>query len=136
MRVKFRQKNEDKGWGDISSAGPKPHKKRVLSHLTQDLGLCYSGGMKKDSLWPAVTVLILYTGLLFGAFSWMLKAQIQPIKEILTNHITDTNKKIDDLRQETNSRFDKLNERFDRLNERFDSLYELLLKDKQNKSSK
>ena len=81
--------------------------------------------MKKDSLWPAVTVLILYTGLLFGAFSWMLNAQIQPIKEILTNHITDTNKKID-----------QLSEQFSQLSERFDRLYELLLKEKQNKSSK
>ena len=56
------------------------------------------------------TVLILYTGLLFGAFSWMLKAQIQPIKEILTNHITDTNKKIDDIKTDTNKRLDHLRE--------------------------
>ena len=50
--------------------------------------------MKKDSLWPAVTVLILYTGLLFAGFSWMIKAEVKPIKELLTNHITDTNKKV------------------------------------------
>ena len=54
---------------------------------------------------------VLYTGFLFGGFSWMLKsqitplkemftAQITPIKELLNNHITDTNKKIDELRQE------------------------------------
>ena len=54
---------------------------------------------------------------------------IDHIDKTLTNHITGTNQKIDDLMQETNSRFDKLNERFD-------SLYELLLKDKLNKSSK
>ena len=88
--------------------------------------------MKKDSLWPAVTVLILYTGLLFGAFSWMLKAQIQPIKEILTNHITDTNKKIDRL----SDRFDKLSDRIDKQNDQFNRLYEFLLKEKQNESAK
>ena len=93
--------------------------------------------MKKDSLWPAVTFIVLYTALLFGGWAWMLhahtkqikaeiKAEITPIKEALTNHITSTNKKIDDLRQETNSRFDKLNERFD-------SLYKLLLREKGNK---
>ena len=52
----------------------------------------------------------------------MLKAQIsntndtlKSIKELLTNHISDTNKKID------------------RLNDRFDRLYELLFKEKEPK---
>ncbi len=75
--------------------------------------------MKKDSLWPAVTFLVLYTSLLFAGFSWMLKAEIGPIKEILTNHITDTNKKIED-----NSK------KIDRLSDRFDRLYEFLIKQK------
>ena len=92
--------------------------------------------MKKDSLWPAVTFIVLYTALLFGGWAWMLnahtkqikaeiKAEITPVKEALTNHITETNKKIEQL---TN--------RFDKLSDRFDRLYELLLKDKQNKSAK
>ena len=88
--------------------------------------------MKKDSLWPAVTFIVLYTALLFGGWAWMLhahtkqiKAEITPIKEALTNHITSTNKKIEQL---TN--------RFDKLSDRFDRLYELLLKDKQNESAK
>ena len=51
-----------------------------------------------------------------------MKRQIQ---KDLSNHITETNKKIEQL---TN--------RFDKLSDRFDRLYELLLKDKQNKSSK
>ena len=75
--------------------------------------------MKKDSLWPAVTFLVLYTGLLFAGFSWMLKAQVQPIRELLTNHITGTNQKIE-----------QLTDRIDNLTDRFDRLYELLLKDK------
>ena len=92
-------------------------------------------GMEQiGSLWPVVTAFVLYTGLLFGGFAWMLKAcikpieksfdkheknmkellkaQITPIKELLDNHITDTNKKID------------------KLSDRFDRLYEILIKDK------
>ena len=65
---------------------------------------------------------VLYTGLLFGGFSWMLKAQIDPLKELLTNHITDTNKKID-----------RLSDRFDTLSDRFDRLYEILLEEKEQK---
>ena len=45
----------------------------------------------------------------------LLMAEIKPIKEALTNHITDTDKRID------------------RLTDRFDKLYELLLKDKEQK---
>ena len=60
-----------------------------------------------ESIWPAVTFLVLYTGFIFAGFNWMLKAQtkqinvqIEPIKELLTNHITDTDKKIDAVRAE------------------------------------
>ena len=49
----------------------------------------------------------------------MLKAQITPIKDLLNNHITDTNKKIDNL-----------SDRIDKLSNRFDRLYEILIKDK------
>ncbi len=66
-------------------------------------------------IWPVVTLLIIYTGLIFTGFNWMLSAKIDPINEKLDNHITDTNKKID------------------RLSERFDKLYHHLLKEKENK---
>ncbi len=74
-----------------------------------------------------VTLLVLYTGLLFAGFSWMIKAEnkrleakIENIKELLANHITDTNKKIED-----NSK------KIDRLSDRFDRLYEFLIKQKE-----
>ena len=37
-----------------------------------------------------------------------LKAEIAPIKVALDNHITDTNKKIEDLKTDTNKQFDNL----------------------------
>ena len=76
-------------------------------------------------------------GVLFGGIAWMIHVQISPVKQsltdvkesldkheknitaLLTNHITDTNRKID-----------KLSDRIDDLSGRFDRLYELLLKDK------
>ena len=96
--------------------------------------------MKKDSLWPAVTFLVLYTGLLFAGFSWMLKAEVKPIKEILTNHITDTNKKIEDTRKELvnlrkDTRRELVNLRKD-TNEQFSRLYELLIQDRKQKQAK
>ena len=51
---------------------------------------------------------------------------IKSINSLLTNHISETNKKIDQL----SNRFDRLSDRFDRLSDRFNSLYELLLKEK------
>ena len=57
---------------------------------------------------------------------------IDHINKTLTNHITDTNKKIDRL----SDRFDKLSDRIDKQNDQFNRLYELLLKDKLNKSAK
>ncbi len=47
----------------------------------------------------------------------MIDAQISPVKDLLTNHITDTNKKIEKL----SDRFDKLSDRFDKMSDRFDS---------------
>ena len=64
----------------------------------------------------------------FGGIAWMIHVQISPVKksvndvkELLTNHITDTNKKID-----------KLSDRFDRQNDQFVRLYEILIR-KENK---
>ncbi len=59
---------------------------------------------------------------MLNAQTKQIEAKIEPIKELLTNHITDTNKKI-----EENSR------KIDRLSDRFDRLYELLLKEKTKK---
>ena len=70
--------------------------------------------MEKYNL-KAVGFVVLYTGFIFAGFNWMLNAKIDPIENLLTNHITDTNKKID------------------RLSERFDRLYEMLLKEKSQK---
>ncbi len=60
-----------------------------------------------ESIWPAVTFFMLYTGFIFAGFNWMLKthtkqinAQIDLIKELLSNHVTDTDKKIDDVKAE------------------------------------
>ena len=65
--------------------------------------------------WPAIIMGITYTGLLFGSWwcmvNWMLNAKIEmlnikidpikedikEIKESLSNHVTDTDKKIDDI---------------------------------------
>ena len=62
-------------------------------------------------------------------FRHEIKTEIAPIKATLDNHITETNKKIDQL----SSNFDKLSDRFDRQNDQFSRLYEILLKDKQQK---
>ncbi len=105
--------------------------------------------MKFKNIWPVASVVLLYTGLIFGGLAWMfniqteqinakleqkigfinakidgkigfINAKIESIQETLNNHITDTNKKID-----------RLSDRFDRLSVRFDKLYEILLKDKE-----
>ena len=54
-----------------------------------------------------------------------LANEIKHIRKDLSNHITETNDKID-----------RLTNRIDKLSDRFDKIYELLLKDKQNQSSK
>ena len=48
--------------------------------------------------------------------------KLKSIHSLLTNHISETNKKIDNL-----------SERIDRQSERFDRLYEVLLKEKGQK---
>ncbi len=60
----------------------------------------YNGAMDKKSLWSAATFLVVYTGMLLGGMAWMIDAKISPIEHLLTNHITDTNKKIDAFRSE------------------------------------
>ena len=68
-----------------------------------------------ETLQPLAIFLVLYTGFIFWVFGWMLKSQTEPIKELLSNHITDTNKKIedtnkkiDDLRIDTNKQIEAL----------------------------
>ena len=65
---------------------------------------------------------------------------LKSIKDLLTNHITETNKKIDRLsdhfdrlsaRIERQS--ERLGARIERQSERFDRLYEILLKEKEQK---
>ena len=46
------------------------------------------------------TFAILYTTFLFNRLDKSLDDKLKPIKELLTNHITDTTKKIDDLKAE------------------------------------
>ncbi len=80
---------------------------------------------------------MLYTGFIFAGFNWMLKtqtkqinAQIEPIKELLSNHISDTNKKIDNLSNrisDTNKRIDQLSDRIDKQSDQFDKLYDFLM---------
>ena len=49
----------------------------------------------------------------------LLRAGLEPIKEQLSNHVTDTDKKID-----------KLDRRIDKLDRKMDKLHDLLLKDR------
>ena len=92
-----------------------------------------------DSVWPVVTFFVVYTGFIFGGLHWMLKAQITPVKdqitsvkdqikdqitaqitpvkELLSNHISDTNKKID------------------KLSDRVDKLYDFLMQQKISQNS-
>ncbi len=86
------------------------------------------------SLWVALSFFVLYTSALFGNLGWLITNsidnKIKPIEKLLTNHITETNKKIETLNTETNKKIDKLSDRIDQLSNRFDKLYELLLKQK------
>ena len=76
--------------------------------------MCYIGGMEKYNF-KVVGFFVVYTGFIFAGFNWMLNAKIGPLENLLTNHITETNKKID------------------KLSDRFDQLYEILLKEKNQK---
>ena len=67
-----------------------------------------------DKKIPIAWILLIFMILMFMEIRGMAK-DISHINKILSNHITDTNQKID------------------RLTDRFDSLYELLLKDKEQK---
>ena len=55
----------------------------------------------------------------------LIKSELKPIKELLANHITDTNKKIDRLTEH----FDKLSDRLDKQSDQFNRFYEALLKE-------
>ena len=78
-----------------------------------------------ETLQPLAIFLVLYTGLIFGGFSWMLKSQIEPIKELLSNHITDTNKRIGETNkriEDTNKRIEETNKRIEDTNKRIEAL--------------
>ena len=55
----------------------------------------------------------------------LINNQLQRISDLLSNHITDTNKKIE-----------QLSDRVDKLSDRFDRLYELLIQDRKQKQAK
>lgn len=100
---------------DMIPPEAKTAQKRLYLQFYRLLPVCYNEGMQKDSLKTAVTLVVLYTGFIFAGFHWMLTAKIDPIEKLLTNHITDTNKKIE------------------KLSERFDDLYKFLLEEKKKK---
>ena len=90
---------------------------------------------------PAWAVAILIVLVIIGMFLWHLKV-------LLSNHVTETDKKIVELRREMkegHARLEKKietlveqaikrsDDRFDQLSARFDRLYELLLKDRDKK---
>ena len=61
-----------------------------------------------------------------------LANEMRHIRKDLSNHITDTNKKIEQL----GYRIDKQGEHIDKLSDRFDRLYELLIQDRKQKQAK
>lgn len=81
----------------------------------------------KPNMWELVILIIL----------GIILYDIKSVKTSVSNHITETTKKIDTLNLNTNQRFDNLNtnsnKRFDNLNTRFDDIYKILLDTKQNK---
>ena len=90
---------------------------------------------------PFAIFLVIYTGTIFAGLSWMLNSKLNPIKEALTNHITDTNKKIDRLAdniKETNAilreNTKETNQKIDKQSDRFDKLYNLLLEKSSNET--
>ena len=71
----------------------------------------------------------------------LMSRDIKQIQKDLSNHITDTNKKIDNLRQDMkeglnkqSDRIDKQSDRIDKQGDQFSKLYELLLRQKAQKS--
>ncbi len=96
---------------------------------------------------------VLYTGFIFAGFSWMLRSQmgqvnaqigqintqmvqintqIENIKVLLTNHVTDTDKKIESLRKEVKADLMDTNKKIDHLGARFDRLYDYLIQEKKS----
>ncbi len=73
-------------------------------------------------------LLVLFIYMLFKMNS--MSKDIGRIDQKLDNHITDTNKKIDSLKNDMNTKIEKLSDRFEKLSDRFDRLYEILIKDK------
>ena len=63
--------------------------------------------------------------------------EIKHIRKDLSNHITDTNKKVDHLTNDMNNRFNDMNNRFNDMNNRFndmnnrlDKLFDHIIKNK------
>ena len=66
---------------------------------------------------------------IIGVVVSVLVALLIPIYKILTNHIHDTDTKIDSLRDElrvfkveTNQKFEKIDQRFERIDQRFEGI--------------
>ncbi len=62
----------------------------------------------------------------------LIQSELKQINQALSNHITDTNKRIDILSEhirDTNKRIDTLSERIDKQSDQFNKLYEFLLKE-------
>ena len=53
---------------------------------------------------------------------WNTNLKINHLKELLGNHVTDTNKKIGKLDTDLNKRMDKLESRMDKLESKIDQL--------------
>ena len=83
------------------------------------------------------TLAILYTTFLFNRLDKSLDDKFKPIKELLSNHITETNKKIDSLNERFDKQDDRLLNQFNTQNKQVTDLYSVLLKSiqdsKQNK---
>ena len=96
--------------------------------------------MKIQDIVAVCSFFVLYTGLLFGGFSWMLKAQLKahtdPIKaqiELINNKIELTNNKIDLINNKLDNHITDTNKKIDKLSDRFNDLYQFLLEEKKRK---
>ena len=63
----------------------------------------------------AVTFVFLYLRQDIKAIKEFFGKDVKSIKENLNNHVTDTNKKIDDLRKDMKEQFNKINSKIDQL---------------------
>ena len=70
----------------------------------------------------------------------LLKKDLQNIEKHLTNHVTDTEKEIKELKIDINAKFDKIestmNAKFDKVDSRLDSLFVILSKNSKDSDKK